>query len=94
MPDIYTPTKARQNLYHLLKEVNANSRPVFITKANGDESTAGVLLSKRDWEAQQETMALLANGQLQFALAHENDDAVDVDDLQKSVDKEIKDETK
>ncbi|MFD1465338.1 type II toxin-antitoxin system Phd/YefM family antitoxin [Lapidilactobacillus mulanensis] len=92
MQEIYTPTKARQNLFNILKEVNQNSRPIIITKANGDESTAGVLVSKRDWDAQQETMALLANGQLQFALAHENDETEDLDDMLSSIDTEISQE--
>ncbi len=93
MQDIYTPTKARQNLYSILKDVNANSRPVIITRANGDESSSAVLVSKKDWDAQQETMALLANGQLQFALAHEHDETEDIDDMIASIDYEIEHES-
>ncbi|AVK99299.1 type II toxin-antitoxin system Phd/YefM family antitoxin [Pediococcus inopinatus] len=89
MQDIYTPTKARQNLYNILKDVNKNSRPITIVRANGDESTSAVIVSKSDWEAQQETMALLSNGQLQFSLAHEKDQTEDIDDMLADINKEV-----
>ncbi|KRO09826.1 hypothetical protein IV59_GL000294 [Paucilactobacillus hokkaidonensis] len=78
-----------------MKDVNSNSKTVIITKANGDDSESAVVIGKKDWEAYQETMALLANGQLQFAMAHENDkDDVDIDDMMAEIDTEIANEKK
>lgn len=53
--DIYTPTNFRKNLFSILKDVNQDSKQVTITKANGDGSESAVIMSKRDWEAYQET---------------------------------------
>ncbi|WP_125604271.1 type II toxin-antitoxin system Phd/YefM family antitoxin [Lapidilactobacillus bayanensis] len=89
--DIYTPTKARKEFFSIIKKTNENSEPVTVTRANGDDSDSVVIVSKKDWEAQQETMALLANGELQFAIAHENDDDsddIDVDELTRQIDSE------
>lgn len=72
--DIYTPTNFRKNLFSILKDVNQDSKQVTITKANGDDSESAVVMSKRDWEGYQETMALLANGQLQAALKAEQEE--------------------
>ena len=88
MQDIYTPTKARQNLYNILKDVNKNSRPITIVRANGDESTSAVIVSKSDWEGNRK-LWLLSNGQLQFSLAHEKDQTEDIDDMLADIDKEV-----
>ena len=48
-------TKARQNIYQLLNEVNENSEPVTITNTKGKN---GVLVSEDDWKAIQETLYL------------------------------------
>lgn len=48
-------TKARQNIYQLLNEVNENSEPVTITNTKGKN---GVLISEDDWKAIQETLYL------------------------------------
>lgn len=90
--DIYTPTSFRKNLFSILKDVNQDSKQVTITKANGDDSESAVVMSKRDWEAYQETMELLANGELQFAMAHEDDETVDIDDMMADIDREIAEE--
>lgn len=48
-------TQARSNLYKLVEEVNASSRPVTITNNRGKN---GVLISEEDWNAIQETLYL------------------------------------
>lgn len=48
-------TKARQNIYQLLSEVNVNSQPITITNSRGKN---GVLISEDDWNAIQETLFL------------------------------------
>lgn len=48
-------TKARENLFQLLAEVDANSQPVTITNNRGKNA---VLVSEDDWKAIQETLYL------------------------------------
>ncbi len=48
-------TKARENIYQLLSDVNENCKPIIITNKNGKN---GVLISEDDWNAIQETLYL------------------------------------
>ena len=48
-------TKARNNIYKLLNDVNENSTPVTITNARGKN---GILIGEDDWNAIQETLYL------------------------------------
>ncbi|MCM1210674.1 MAG: type II toxin-antitoxin system Phd/YefM family antitoxin [Blautia sp.] len=48
-------TKARENIYQLLADVNYNSEPVTITNSRGKN---GVLIGEDDWNAIQETLYL------------------------------------
>ena len=48
-------TKARENIYQLLSDVNENCQPIIITNKNGKN---GVLISEQDWNAIQETLYL------------------------------------
>ena len=48
-------TKARENIYQILSDVNNNSQPVTITNNRGKN---GVLISEEDWNAIQETLYL------------------------------------
>ncbi len=48
-------TKARDNIYQLLSEVNLNSQPITITNNRGKN---GVLIGEDDWNAIQETLYL------------------------------------
>ena len=48
-------TQARQNLYQLISEVNADSAPITITNSRGKNA---VLISEDDWNALQETVYL------------------------------------
>jgi antitoxin YefM len=47
-------TNARQNLYRLIQDVNANHEPIVIAGKSGD----AVLVSGDDWRAIQETIYL------------------------------------
>ena len=48
-------TKARENIYQLLSDVNTSSQPIIITNNRGKN---GVLISEDDWNAIQETLYL------------------------------------
>jgi len=48
-------TKARENIYQILSDVNDNSQPITITNNRGKN---GVLISEEDWNAIQETLYL------------------------------------
>lgn len=48
-------TKARENIYQLLADVNENCQPIIITNKNGKN---GVLIGEDDWNAIQETLYL------------------------------------
>ena len=48
-------TKARENIYQILADVNHNSQPITITNSRGKN---GVLISEADWNAIQETLFL------------------------------------
>ncbi|MCI5873141.1 MAG: type II toxin-antitoxin system Phd/YefM family antitoxin [Clostridiales bacterium] len=48
-------TKARENIYQILTDVNTNSQPITITNNRGKN---GVLISEDDWNAIQETLYL------------------------------------
>lgn len=79
MEKIVSPTKARAHLYALITAANRDSHPILI--AGSEDNKSAVLMSKRDYDAQQETMALLMNGQLQDAMSREGQDAVDLSDM-------------
>lgn len=48
-------TKARENIYQILADVNHSSQPITITNSRGKN---GVLISEDDWNAIQETLYL------------------------------------
>lgn len=50
-------TKARENLYQLISDVNANSSAITITNNRGKNA---VILSEDDWNAVQETLYLMS----------------------------------
>lgn len=52
---IINATKARDNLYQLISDVNSNSEPITIVNSRGKNA---VLLSESDWNAIQETLYL------------------------------------
>lgn len=50
-------TRARENIYGLIEQVNMDSEPILITNAKGKNA---ILLSEEDWKAIQETLYLNA----------------------------------
>ena len=48
-------TKARENIYQLISDVNANNEPITITNNKGCNA---VLIGEADWKAIQETLYL------------------------------------
>jgi prevent-host-death family protein len=72
---IYSPSAARQNFFSILKQVNSEHEPVVINSSNAPEKEA-VVMSKSDYDAMQETMALWQNGQLQDVLEREDEQTV------------------
>ncbi|MCM1538896.1 MAG: type II toxin-antitoxin system Phd/YefM family antitoxin [bacterium] len=48
-------TKARENIYQILSDVNDHSQPITITNNRGKNA---VLISEEDWNAIQETLYL------------------------------------
>ena len=84
--DIITPTKARDNLFSLIKEINRDSAPVFISGA--ETSKSAVLIGKKDYDALQETLSLFMNGQMPIAFSRENDESVDLENMIAEIDNE------
>ena len=50
-----TVTKARENIYKLIKDVNASSTPITITNNKGENA---VLIGEDDWKAIEEKLYL------------------------------------
>ena len=50
-------TKARENLYQLISDVNTNNTVITITNNRGKNA---VILSEDDWNAVQETLYLMS----------------------------------
>jgi prevent-host-death family protein len=86
MEKIINPTTARTNLFSLIKNANRDSQPVIIAGAN--DSRSAVLIGKKDYDALQETMNLMMNGQIQATLSRKDDESVDLDEMIKEIDHE------
>ena len=50
-------TKARDNIYQLISDVNTNCEPITITNNKGKNA---VLISEADWKAIEETLYLMS----------------------------------
>lgn len=50
-------TKARENIYQLISDVNANCQPITITNSKGRNA---VLIGEDDWRAIEETLYLMS----------------------------------
>ncbi|MER2175046.1 MAG: type II toxin-antitoxin system Phd/YefM family antitoxin [Carnobacterium sp.] len=57
---IVNPSQARKVFYQLLKDVNKTNEPVYISGKN--EESEAVMISKKDWDAIQETLYLQSYG--------------------------------
>lgn len=84
LKEIYTPTSARQHLFELIKEVNAERKPITIEPTKIDEKGA-VLIGKDDWDAIKETLFLASTGVTDQVKSRENDDSEDFDDVWKNL---------
>ena len=52
-----TATKARENIYQLIQDVNASCTPITITNTRGKNA---VLIGEEDWKAIEETLYLMS----------------------------------
>lgn len=52
-----TATKARENIYQLIQDVNTSCTPVTITNSRGKNA---VLIGEEDWNAIEETLYLMS----------------------------------
>ncbi len=86
MEKVVSPTKAQANLFALIKEVNRDSKPILIASTKEEESA--VLISKRAYDAIQETMALALNGELKDTLSRRKGESVDLAELMREIDNE------
>ncbi|MBW8037296.1 type II toxin-antitoxin system Phd/YefM family antitoxin [Lactobacillus helveticus] len=86
MEKIINPTTARTNLFSLIKNANRDSQPVIIAGAN--DSHSAVLIGKKDYDALQETMNLMMNGQIQATFSRKDDESVDLNEMIKEIDNE------
>ncbi|MHA6252522.1 type II toxin-antitoxin system Phd/YefM family antitoxin [Oceanobacillus sp. CAU 1775] len=75
----FSPSYVRQNLFKLIKQVNVESRPIEIVSKRNDE--AAVLISKKDWDAIQETLYLQSAGVLNRIKENEKEDVENLDDI-------------
>ncbi len=50
-------TKARENIYQIISDVNANCEPITITNHKGKNA---VLIGEADWRAIEETLYLMS----------------------------------
>lgn len=57
---IVNPSQARKVFYQLLKDVNKTNEPVYISGKK--EESEAVMVSKKDWDAIQETLYLQSAG--------------------------------
>ena len=53
---VITATKARENIYQLMRDVNVNSTPVTITNSRGKNA---VLIGEEDWKVIEKTLGLM-----------------------------------
>ncbi len=52
-----TATKARENIYQLIQDVNTNNMPVTITNTRGKNA---ILIGEEDWNSIKETLYLMS----------------------------------
>lgn len=83
MKNTYTPTKARENLYSIIREVNCQKHPIMINSSDGNEKKSAVIIGKEDWNSIEETLYLVGTGTLDKVQQREKDNSgfTDVDDI-------------
>ena len=62
-------TKARDNIYQLISDVNANCQPITITNNKGRNA---VLIGEEDWRAIEETLFLMRSKDIPLEVCAEN----------------------
>ncbi|MRI80506.1 type II toxin-antitoxin system prevent-host-death family antitoxin [Aerococcaceae bacterium DSM 109653] len=72
--EVFNPTNARKNLNQIIKDVVSNSQPVEIASMR-NESESVIVVSKKDWNAIQETLYLQQTGVLDVIEHHEDEEA-------------------
>ena len=82
------PNVAQNKFYKIIEEVNQDSQPVYIQGATDNQSA--VLVSKKYYDALQETLALIENGQLAASIERQDDEYVDIDSMIREIDDETK----
>lgn len=78
MDNVVTPTQGRKDFFKIIKEVNAEKRPVIIKPTKAEEKGA-VMIGEDDWNAIQETLFLVNQGVDKQIRARENDEDEDFD---------------
>lgn len=68
-------TKARENLYQLISDVNTSNSAITITNNRGKNA---VILSEDDWNAVQETLYLMSVPGLTESIVEGGKEAIDV----------------
>lgn len=82
------PNVAQNKFYKIIEEVNQDSQPVYIQGATDNQSA--VLVSKKYYDALQETLALIENGQLAASIERQDDEYVDIDSMIREIDDETR----
>lgn len=73
------PTTARKELFKIIKQVSSDSQPVEITSKNEGEDV--IVVSKKDWEAIQETLYLQQTGVLDRIKHYENEETEELGEI-------------
>ncbi|RYL23026.1 type II toxin-antitoxin system Phd/YefM family antitoxin, partial [Staphylococcus aureus] len=68
---ITSPTEARKDFYQLLKNVNNNHEPIYISGNNAENNA--VIIGLEDWKSIQETMYLVSTGTMDKVREREKD---------------------
>lgn len=72
---IVTPTILKKQTDALIEWVNDNCEPIMIETVNQDDSKSAVLISKKDWEALEETLYLIQTGTMVKVQEREQDNS-------------------
>lgn len=77
---VYTPTKARENIYSIIKDVVEYNTPVEIVNMKNEKENV-VMISKEDYNSIQETLYLINNGIDKIIEERKDDELVSIEDI-------------
>lgn len=77
---VYTPTKARENIYSIIKDVVDYNTPVEIVNTKNEKENV-VMISKEDYNSIQETLYLINNGIDKIIEERKDDELVSIEDI-------------